>query len=467
VNDLRRIHIQMADKHTNFWIALLNLSNDPGTRARLWNGYLYWKLPDTIKTDEHQEGGPKLVVSPPEGGWPKLTSEEKETIEALASKHGGHPEFKQLYYMNLEGRTFTKTMDFSGLIFVSSSFGQARFQNDSSFDKSRFYGHSSFDGARFFGSVHFTTAYFDAPVSFNRSRFMSGAIFIGVVFGGGASFKQVVFECLAMFNDSQFEERSFSRGTAPGILTDFSNARFKDRASFREVLFGRNDKAYSRRIWPLRRVDFTNVEFSAATDFRKAIFGGVPAFFNATLHEDTDFSGVDWTRAENSHDSVEYAIRAWERLELIMSRLEKPLDRHQFFRLKMRARRRKDNPFLLVLNWLFEKTADYGWGVERAFYWWLGHWTVSGIALFANTVSIKPTTVCWELLPPALSIGFSNAHALLFLPSNSQYLAAYRKLLEENNEWGLLNVVGTAEAFLGPISLFFLLLTIRNRFRLS
>ena len=242
--------------------------------------------------------------------------------------------------------------------------------------------------------------------------------------------------------------------------------KFKDRASFREVLFGHDDKTYSRRIWPHRRVDFSNVAFSAATDFRKAIFGGVPAFFNATLHEDTDFSGVEWTRAENSHDSVEYAIRAWERLELIMSRLEKPLDRHQFFRFKMRARRRKDNLFLLVLNWLFEKTADYGWGVERAFTWWLGHWTVSGIVLFANTVSTT-TTVCWKLLLPSLFIGFANANAFLFLLSNSQNLAATRKMLEENNEWGVLNVIGTVEAFLGPILLFLLLLTIRNRFRLT
>ena len=457
----------MADKHTNFWIALLNLGNAPATRARLWNGYLYWKLPDTIKTGEHQEGWPKLVVNPPEGGWPELTGEEKETIEALARKHGGHPEFKQLYYMNLGDRFFTEEIDLSGLIFVNANFGQARFQNSLSSDKTRFYGHSSFDGARFFSSVHFYKAYFDAPVSFNHSHFMSGAIFIGVVFAGGASFNHVVFERQAMFNDSQFEERYFSGGAAPVILTDFTNARFKDRALFREVLFGRNDKTYSRRIWPHRRVDFSSVEFSAATDFRKAIFGGVPAFFNATLHEDTDFGGVDWTRTENSHDSIEYTIRAWERLELIMSRLEKPLDRHQFFRLKMRARRRKDNRFLIVMNWLFEKTADYGWGVERAFFWWLGHWTVSGIVLFANTVSIIPTTVCWKLLPPALSIGFANAHAFLFLPSNSQYLAAYRKLLEQNNEWGLLNVVGTVEAFLGPISLFLLLLTIRNRFRLT
>ena len=39
--------------------------------------------------------------------------------------------------------------------------------------------------------------------------------------------------------------------------------------------------------------------------------GGVPAFFNTTLHEDTDFSSVDWKKAETDNIPVDYAIRAW------------------------------------------------------------------------------------------------------------------------------------------------------------
>ena len=71
------------------------------------------------------------------------------------------------------------------------------------------------------------------------------------------------------------------------------------------------------------------------------------------LHEDTDFGRIDWEKAENTNVRIDYAIRAWERLELIMSKLEKPLDRHQFFKLKMRARRRKDGWFLKILNCLY------------------------------------------------------------------------------------------------------------------
>ena len=458
----------MANKHTEFWLALLNLGKDADHRVRLWNGYLGWKLPPKIKGEIEPRGGwPQLIVDAPDGGWPELTGEDEETIEILAEAHGGHPEFKH-DYMDLSGHMFPDKVDFSELILVLSNFCGVQFEGEvSSSDRTRFYGQTFFDEVTFKSNVHFYKTQFDAPVSFDRSRFKSGATFIGMEFMGGASFRDVLFESIIMFNDSRFEERYYSGGVIPLILADFTNAKFMARASFREALFGNDDSAYSRRGWPERRADFTNAEFMAATDFRKVVFGGAPAFFNTTLHEDTDFGGIDWKKAETVHIPVDYAIRAWERLELIMSKIEKPLDRHQFFRLKMRARRRTDGLFLRVVNWLFDSIADYGWGVGRAFAWWIGHWTVSGLVLFANTCSAAATTEWWKLALAALATGFANAHAFLLLASPGGYLAAGRKLLEENDEWSLLTVIGTAETVLGPIFLFFLLLTLRNRFRLA
>ena len=90
----------MANKHTEFWLALLNLGKDADHRVRLWNGYLGWKLPPKIKGEIE-----------PRGGW--LTGEDKETIEILAYTHGGHPEFKR-GYMDLSGHTFPDNTDFSG-----------------------------------------------------------------------------------------------------------------------------------------------------------------------------------------------------------------------------------------------------------------------------------------------------------------------------------------------------------------
>ena len=251
-------------------------------------------------------------------------------------------------------------------------------------------------------------------------------------------------------------------------LANFTNAEFMPMTSFREVLFGNDESAYPQKLWPERRADFSDAEFRATTDFRKAIFNGAPAFFHTTLHEDTDFSGVDWEKAETDTIPVDYAIRAWERLELIMSKLEKPLERHRFFRLKMRARRQTDGCFLRVMNWLFETIADYGWGVGRAFSWWLGHWLVASLILLANACFGTTTAAGWKLSLAALGTGFSNAHTFLFLTANGGYLEKGRKLLEDNDAWSLLTVgVGTVEAVLGPIFLFLLLLTLRNRFRLA
>ena len=67
----------------------------------------------------------------------------------------------------------------------------------------------------------------------------------------------------------------------------------------------------------------------------------------------------------------------------------------------------------------------------------------------------------------SIETGFANAHAFLFLTSSGGYLEESRSLLESNDAWGLVKGVGVAEAILGPIFLFLLLLTLQKRFRLA
>ncbi len=371
--------------------------------------------------------------------------------------------------MDFSGHVFSGGTDFSQLILVHATFRDAQFKDDVSFsDETRFYAKSRFDNVRFESTVLFDRTQFEAPACFHGSRFKGGATFIGVTFMGGASFTDATFESNVMFNDSKFEERYFSGGITISCLADFRSTTFEAAVSFREVLFGNDASAYSRRLWPERRADFSDAQFKSSADFRGAAFGGVPAFFGTRLHEDTDFGRVNWDAAETKHIPADYAIRAWERLELMMSKLEKPLDRHLFYRLKMRARRRVDGKFMWVANWLFETLADYGWGVGRAFCWWLLHWTVSGLILLVNVYPEDTAIDRWRLCLAALGTGFSNAHAFLRLSARGGYLEHGRRLLEDNHASNVLTmVVGTTEAVLGPILLFLLLLTIRNRFRLA
>ena len=164
---------------------------------------------------------------------------------------------------------------------------------------------------------------------------------------------------------------------------------------------------------------------------------------------------------------VEYAIRAWERLELMMSQLEKPLDRHRFFRLKMRTRRLRDGRFLRMVNYLFDVTSDYGWSVTRASVTWIAHWLVAGLALFLNAGQEAVRGATLKLFIAALGVAFANAHAFLSLTGEGGYLEGCRELIGQHDHGGLFAAVGVTQAILGPVLLFLLLLTVRNRFRLA
>ena len=239
----------MANKHTEFWLALLNLSEDAEHRMRLWNGYLGWKLPSKTKRKIDPKGGwPQLIVAPPDGGWPRLTQEEKEQLEALAKAHGGHPEFKR-EYMDFSDYTFSKTVDLSGLLLVLSNFDKARFEGELELsEKTQFYAQVWFHDVTFERSLSCYRARFHAPVSFAGSHFNQSATFLGAEFMGGASFANTVFKWNALFNDSRFEERYFSGSLTVPILADFRKSKFPAGASFREVLFGNDEKTYTRRL---------------------------------------------------------------------------------------------------------------------------------------------------------------------------------------------------------------------------
>ena len=233
------------------------------------------------------------------------------------------------------------------------------------------------------------------------------------------------------------------------------------------MVFGNDPNVHPRKLSPERNSDFTGASFQRRTDFRGAVFVGPPAFFEASLYEDTDFGRVEWRDRRTKGFGLDYAIRAWERLELLMSNLEKPLDRHRFFRLKMRARRRREGRFLGVLNWLFEQTADYGWGVGRACGVWLSHWLGCGAILYGSIEAAGGEGERWQWVVAAVGTSFANAHAFLGLAADGGYLANCRAFVEAHDGLGLVSAIGLLQAVLGPMLLFLVLLSVRNRFRLG
>lgn len=457
----------MSNVHTPFWRALLDQCGDRQGRARLWNGYIGWKLPPNLKGDVPKSGWPQFAVKAPPVGWPDLTDDEKSLLDDMAAANGGHPDWRQGTFMDFAGCEFQSGADFSELTLVAADFRAAHFRTDAAFNGSRFFMQSRFDEVSFDGAAHFYRPFFEADAHFDKAQFKAFATFVGVQFNGGASFSGAVFEQSALFNDSRFVESYFSGGIAPLHLADFTQVDFRDRVSFREVVFGEDPTTTVKRLRPQRLADFSDARFRAATDFRRAVFNKAPAFFNCSLHEDTDFNQVQWPTAMPEPRDVDLAIRAWERLELTMSQLEKPLDRHLFYRLKMRARRLTDGRFLRLVNFLFDLTSDYGWGVTRATVSWFAHWFVAGLALYVNAGQAAVGDDALSLLLAAVATSFANAHAFLGLAAEGGYLASCRSLIVHHDHGGLVATLGVAQSILGPVFLFLLLLTLRNRFRLA
>ena len=207
----------------------------------------------------------------------------------------------------------------------------------------------------------------------------------------------------------------------------------------------------------------------------------------ASGSEDTDFSGINWRKAESCYavswwskivpflskdstgsDAVDAssAIQAWDRLALMMSRLEKLPERHEFYRLRMRAQRKRDWWGVQSLaNWLFDVLCDYGWSIRRALCWWWLHFVAMGVVIYGHTDAVNKAGE--ERLWDSLLVSFSNAHSFFGLTSEGGYLyEARQRLVASIGDVSILNTVGVIQTFIGPILLFLLLLTVRNRFRL-
>ena len=409
----------------------------------------------------------------------------------------------------------TSFMDFSGTRLSDATF-RNRFLIDANFERSEIGGDSDFRGATFVyhtrckecelqRRVRFHGAMFTHLVDFAEASFSGYMLFNNVSFHGGASFDSAKFSPRTINREYEagrvdFSDATFCKGTefdgasflvpvffdGSEFQSDarFANTRFLRTASFQRATFDRGARFESSEF--ACSVDFNDAHFQAATSFNRTTFESPPKFFGTSLHEDTDFSGIDWRVPESSYApsrgksapvpgasqpgevDLDGATRAWDRLALIMSNLERSPERHQFYRLRMRAQRWKDRWSLLSsANWLFDASSEYGWSVPRALAWWAGHWLLMGLLLFCGMGAEVFGAENWSALVQAISTSFANAHSLLGLASEGGYLYEAREGLEAASRFPLLvKSVGVVQAFLGPFLLFLLLLTLRNRFRI-
>ena len=394
-----------------FWLALLSYPDDIRQRARVWNGYLAWKLPREFRRQIYNVGNP--TFNQYDYGQPlQLANDEKRTLDALAEGNGGHPSFSEISigaherYMDFSNHIFDDEVCFSGRVLIGASFCRAKFNhsidfrnavfvNTADFDEANFTTRTRFDHASFENTAYFKKATFVELAVFNSSQFKAATYFDDSKFlpskgeegdpVGGAGFKNTVFAREVSFEDATLKVRATFEDAKFRENANFRNIPFTEDTSFQRAEFGRVTDFTSAKF--KREIHFHDASFVSTTHFRDCVFLQPPQFFGTNLHEDTDFGGIRWRKAESCYSSswwhkiasrlsredselnvvdASSAIQAWDRLALMMSQLEKLPERHEFYRLRMRAQRKRDGIGVLSLtNWLFDVLCDYGWSVKK------------------------------------------------------------------------------------------------------
>jgi hypothetical protein len=210
--------------------------------------------------------------------------------------------------------------------------------------------------------------------------------------------------------------------------------------------------------------DFSNAKFGGKTDFRGRYFINPPLFYKAELHEDTYFDDdiKIWPAVPETKKDAETHINAYQHLARLMSLQEKREKWHFFNRLEMRARRVKEGHWSLysLSNRFYQLFAGYGYSLLNTTAFWVGHMLLgAGLLSFPYLPYSGGDGLSWEVAGAAFTKSFINAHPFLLDLKAEDW--ADRVLCTQCGG----EAVEVLQTVFGPIFLFFLFLTLRNRFR--
>ncbi len=481
----------MANEYTKFWKELLRFGNNEDERRKNWNLYLVEVLRvHQLLTESKQQMEFYKKYSPTN----PTTDKRLGSLKKFARKFNGPGEQTEIQidissFMDFSDAEIDEELSFAGRIFIGADFQRANFRHRADFEDSIFFGLTHFDNANFLHDQRGQGPL--SGISFRNTEFHNTAYFKETKFIFRTYFDCAEFHSAAYFNNCTFEPENSCHDPTNPKLASFEKCHFHKTVEFTGAKFDLARFEYSRFNDSVRFDDtkfsiaiFSNAKFRNTTSFTRTVFGHPPKFFQTELYEDTNFDDVDWRSAEKSYiqplryrnkskselrKSAANAVRTWDRLALIMSQREKHAERHVFFRLKMRAQRKRDGfGFLSLANLVFDISSDYGWSVVRAFGWWFFH-IVFGMACFMLLgLSANSGLNMWlQLIQDSFCLSFANAHGILGLASIGGYLHECRIDLYTRSQSGsYMNVVSAIQVFCGPIFLFLVLLTLRNRFRI-
>ena len=424
----------------NIWYVMATITGEPKdafdgqtikSNLYYWNGYMRSLLSDNEYANLFDADGKKV-------GLPALNKFQKEQIRLALNDRG------------FDGQDYPLgEIDFGGSEFPYIDFSEFRFVHP-----------CNFQHAKFTDDVDFNRATFEQGVDFLGSTFLGETYFHRTIFRQGAVFEDAVFMRTGDFNEALFTESVDFQRVIFTSGSDFRNSTFTDSSIFHGTTFS---------LW----ANFVDSTFRGRLDFGKARFKTYPPqFFNAKISEDISWTDTVFPKANDlNRQAADFHKDAYERLGLMMDKLNKHHDQHMFFRHEMRARRQMEsNPFLKTMNGAYALFSDYGYGFGWAALWWLAHIVMGAGLLMPRKglgfdFSISGVSEAFQLFGTALVTSFSNAHGFLGLGR----IPLKETITNYQNTELLIpfNAIATAQTIIGVFLLFFLILTARNRFRMG
>ena len=297
-------------------------------------------------------------------------------------------------------------------------------------------------------SIYFYDFKFTTHVFFDGFIFPSSAIFVNATFTNGAYFESATFTGIASFESARFTNNAFFAGVTFTDDAFFARATFTDGADFENATF--SEMAYFQLCTFEGHSVFIDARFRAPTNFRDAKFKkAYPRFEGMSLHDKTNVTAEDenWPAGDQIDDKAAQKICAHLRHNMAQQGLHDAA--HFFFRRemyhKMKGARFWEKLFYKPYKWF-----EFGYGVGQPVLLLIGLWLI-GVAAFLHE--------CKFIWYQAMGLSFSNIFRFFGLQA-----AYFSSNSDELGAW--LNFLGGAQTVLGYIILFFLVLGLRNRFRL-
>ena len=384
-------------------------------------------------------------------------SDSLETVREIDFSKWNFPEHADLSYFIFPVDTSFEHASFA----IAPNFSNTIFCDKANFNKATFTDKVFFNGAQFFDEASFTGTKF-------LSKIFSAPCFDKAVFSGRALFTYAEFEGIVLFKETIFSKDAIFQNTKFTWEANFKKAKFFENAVFTHATF-------------LAEIKFDWANFEGHTDFINTKFKKyVPSFHKATMHSNTSW---DWNvkfwpstgKHKNDTTDKDHETRikdnqnAYENLSSQMKGLDKYHDEHFFYRQEMCCRRWRSSRAVKFFYYLYEKLADYGYGIKHALWGWFWHMVLGAQAIammaFANAWLACWKGGAWEIaksMACSVPISIANSHSFLFF-NNGPFKECYKYFVGNN----FFNTIWAFQTVLGIIFLFLLLLTLRIRFRLK